>query len=192
VVWALLDHFRTGKITAVGIATGIVVGLVAITPAAGFVSPVSAMTLGAIAALPSYFALQWRAQSRLDDSLDVFAAHGVGGITGAILTGVFANSAVNGSADGLLFGNPGAVGVQALSVLAVLAFSGGMTFIILKLIGLVVPLRGSPREEGVGMDILNHGEEAYASGDGAILILDEEINGFGAPEGTGASRSHAS
>jgi Amt family ammonium transporter len=192
VVWALLDHFRSGKITAVGVATGIVVGLVAITPAAGFVSPVSALILGAIAAIPSYFTLQWRARSRLDDSLDVFAAHGVGGMTGAILTGVFADPAFNSAGTGLLAGNAGQVATQAISVAAVFAFSGGMTFLILKVIGFVVPLRGSVREEGVGMDILNHGEEAYASGDGAILILDEEINGFGAPGAAGSSKSHAS
>jgi len=177
--WALLDHFRSRKITAVGVATGIVVGLVAITPAAGFVSPQSALILGALAALPSYALLHWRPRTRLDDSLDVFAAHGVGGITGAILTGVFASAAVNGEVDGLLFGNAAIVGVQALSVIAVLAYSGLMTWLILKGIGKVVPLRGSDREEGIGMDLLNHGEEAYASGEGALLLLDEELNGHG-------------
>jgi len=194
VVWALLDHFRSGKITAVGVATGIVVGLVAITPAAGFVSPVSALIIGGLAAFPSYFALQWRARSRLDDSLDVFAAHGVGGIAGAILTGVFANPAVNGNPDagGLFFGEPAAVVVQAISIVAVFLFSGGMTFLILKGISAFVPLRGSAREEGVGMDIFNHGEEAYASGDGAILILDEELNGAREPASAGSTGSHSS
>ena len=91
VVWVLLDYFRTGRATAVGGATGIVVGLVAITPAAGFVSPTSALLLGAIAAFPSYFAIVARSRTRLDDSLDVFAGHGIGGITGALLTGVFAS-----------------------------------------------------------------------------------------------------
>ena len=89
VVWILLDYFRTGHATAVGGATGIVVGLVAITPAAGFVSPMGALALGAIAAFPSYFAIVWRSGTRLDDSLDVFAGHGIGGTTGALLTGVF-------------------------------------------------------------------------------------------------------
>jgi Amt family ammonium transporter len=193
IVWAVLDHFRSGKVTAVGVATGIVVGLVAITPAAGFVSPVSAMILGGIAAFPSYFALQWRARSRLDDSLDVFAAHGVGGITGAILTGVFANPAINGNPDagGLFSGEPGAVLVQAISVVAVFVYSAGMTFVILKAIGVAVPLRGTLREEGVGMDLFNHGEEAYASGDGAILILAEEINGSGARVEAGASSTRS-
>ncbi|MSR23343.1 MAG: ammonium transporter [Gemmatimonadetes bacterium] len=178
-VWALLDHLRTGKITAVGGATGIVVGLVAITPAAGFISPMSALLLGGIAAFPSYFAIQWRSRTRLDDSLDVFAAHGVGGATGALLTGVFASAVANPitGMDGLLRGNPGIMIVQATAVLASFAYSGAMTFILLKLIGLVMPLRGSARDEGVGMDILNHGEEAYLHGDGAVLLLDEEING---------------
>src|SRR6185436_15233120 len=104
-VWTLLDAARTRKATAVGAATAIVVGLVAITPAAGFISPISAIALGAIAAAPSYFALLYRARTRLDDSLDVVAAHGVGGVTGALLTGVFAQKSWNGTADGALFGN---------------------------------------------------------------------------------------
>ncbi|HAW90443.1 MAG TPA: ammonia channel protein, partial [Gemmatimonadetes bacterium] len=90
VVWALLDHFTTGKTTAVGLATAIVVGLVAITPASGFVTPMGAIAIGAIAAIPSYFFIKWRTSSSLDDSLDVFGAHGIGGAVGAILTGVFA------------------------------------------------------------------------------------------------------
>ena len=95
VVWVLLDYFRTGRATAVGGATAIVVGLVAITPAAGFVSPAAALLLGGIAAVPSYFVIVARSRTRLDDSLDVFAGHGVGGITGALLTGVFASKAWN-------------------------------------------------------------------------------------------------
>src|SRR6476660_6785812 len=102
VVWVLLDSFRTGHATAVGGATAIVVGLVAITPAAGFVSPLGALALGAIATFPSYFVIMLRSRTRLDDSLDVFAGHGIGGTTGALLTGVFALKAWNsGGADGL-------------------------------------------------------------------------------------------
>ena len=196
VVWALLDYFRSGNVTAVGVATAIVVGLVAITPASGFISPVYAMLLGAIAAVPSYAVLQWRTRTRLDDSLDVFAAHGIGGMSGAILTGVFASAAVNmADADGLFYGNPGQVGIQAIAVLAVAAYCGVMTFIILKVIGLVRPLRPSEREEARGMDLLNHGEEAYASSSGAILLLDEEMNGGSDAEsspGTTPSGSTAS
>ncbi len=177
VVWALLDHFRSGTVTGVGVATAIVVGLVAVTPAAGFVSPNSSLIIGGLAALPSYCMLQWRPRTRLDDSLDVVAAHGVGGITGAILTGVFADAAVNGSVDGLLTGNPWQVVPQVVSVIAVAAYSGLVTFAILKAIATVRPLRPSLQDEGRGMDIVNHGEEAYAGGDGAILLLDSEING---------------
>ena len=194
VVWALLDYFRTGNVTAVGVATAIVVGLVAITPASGFISPVFALLLGAIAAVPSYAILQWRARTRLDDSLDVFAAHGIGGMSGAILTGVFASAAVGG-ADGLLFGNPGQVGIQAIAIVAVAVYCGVMTFIILKVIGIVSPLRPSEKEEARGMDLLNHGEEAYASSSGAILLLDEEMNGGSGAEsspGTTPSGSTAS
>ncbi|HMB92143.1 MAG TPA: hypothetical protein VKP65_14925, partial [Rhodothermales bacterium] len=175
VVWTLLDYVRTQKITAVGVATGIVVGLVAITPAAGFISPMFALLLGGLAAVPSYFALVWRARTRLDDSLDVFAAHGVGGITGALLTGVFAQASVNGSVDGLLFGNVTQFGIQVLSVVAVFAYSGILTFLLLKGMSLVMTVRATPKEEGHGMDLVNHGEEAYSDGEGAILLLDEEI-----------------
>jgi Amt family ammonium transporter len=172
-VWTLLDLARTGKATAVGGATAIVVGLVAITPAAGFVGPMSAIVLGAVAAFPSYFALLWRARTRLDDSLDVVAAHGVGGTVGALLTGVLAQKAWNGTADGLLFGNPRQLLVQAAAVVAVAVYSAGMTWGILKLLALVAALRASPREEGLGLDVTQHGEEAYAQGEGAILVLPE-------------------
>ena len=161
VVWTLVDVARTGKPTSVGAATAIVVGLVAITPAAGFVSPLSALALGAIAAVPSYFAIQLRAKTSLDDSLDVVAAHGVGGTVGALLTGVFAQKSLNGVADGLLFGNPQQVLVQGTAILAAIVFSGAASFALLKLIGLVIPLRVSREDESTGLDIPMHGEEAY-------------------------------
>src|SRR5688572_8967949 len=137
VVWTLLDAFRLGKATAVGAATAIVVGLVAITPAAGFISPMNALLLGAIAAVPSYIGLTIRARTSLDDSLDVVAAHGLGGTVGALLTGVFADKALNGLADGALFGNPGQLAIQATAIGAAIVFSGVMTFIILSVIKLV-------------------------------------------------------
>lgn len=175
VVWALLDHARTGKVTAVGSATAIVVGLVAITPAAGFISPMFALLLGGLAALPSHLLIQWRARTKFDDSLDVFAAHGVGGLTGALLTGVFAQQSVNGVADGLLFGNVAQFGVQVLSVLAVFAYSGVLTYGILKGMSLVMTVRADTKEEGLGLDVTAHGEEAYTNGEGAILLLDDEM-----------------
>ncbi len=161
VVWTFLDMMRSSKPTAVGAATAIVVGLVAITPAAGFISPMNAILLGAIAAVPSYLGLIIRAKSSLDDSLDVVAAHGVGGTVGALLTGVFAQKSLNGLADGALFGNPYQLVVQATAVLAAIVYSGIGTFVILKLVGLVLPLRATTSEETSGLDITNHGEEAY-------------------------------
>ena len=166
-VWTLLDLVRTGKPTAVGAATAIVVGLVAITPAAGFVGPMSALALGGIAAVPSYFGLLWRAKTSLDDSLDVVAAHGVGGTVGALLTGVFAQKGLNGIADGLLFGNPGQLGIQAVAIGAVIVYSGVVSFVLLKVIGLVLPLRADAEEETVGMDLSQHGEEAYVHSGGS-------------------------
>jgi ammonium transporter, Amt family len=173
VVWTLLDVMRSRKSTAVGCATAIVVGLVAITPAAGFVGPMSAIALGALAAFPSYFALVYRAKTSLDDSLDVVAAHGVGGTVGAVLTGVFAQKALNGLADGALFGNPGQVGIQVVAVLAAIAYSGVMSFILLKLISLVMPLRANATDEMAGLDVTQHGEEAYVHAEGSRTILRE-------------------
>jgi Amt family ammonium transporter len=157
----MLDLMRSGKPTAVGAATAIVVGLVAITPAAGFISPMSAIFLGAIAAVPSYFALILRARTSLDDSLDVVAAHGVGGTVGALLTGVFAEKSLNGLFDGAIAGNPGQVLIQGTAVLAAIVYSGVMSFVLLKLISVVMPLRAASADEGVGLDLTQHGEEAY-------------------------------
>jgi Amt family ammonium transporter len=171
VVWTLLDLARSRKATAVGAATGIVVGLVAITPAAGFVSPISALVLGAVAAFPSYYALVFRARTGLDDSLDVVAAHGVGGTVGALLTGVLASKAWNGTVDGLLYGNPGQLAIQAVGVVATIVYSAIASYLLLKLINLVMPLKAATKEEGLGLDVSQHGEEAYADDEGAILIL---------------------
>jgi len=167
VVWTLLDVVRTGRPTAVGCATAIVVGLVAITPAAGFVGPMSAIAIGALAALPSYFGIIIRARTSLDDSLDVVAAHGLGGTAGALLTGVFAQKAMNGVADGLLFGNPRQFGIQVVAVLAAIVYSGVMSFVLLKIVGAVIPLRATAGEESEGLDFSQHGEEAYVHAEGS-------------------------
>ena len=160
-VWTFLDAARSRKPTAVGAATAIVVGLVAITPAAGFISPMSAIALGAIAAVPSYLGLMIRVKTPLDDSLDVVAAHGVGGTVGALLTGLFAQKSWNGVADGALFGNPKQLLIQATAVAAVLVYSGVVSFILLKVISLVTPLRAALDDEVAGLDVTLHGEEAY-------------------------------
>src|SRR4051812_1334725 len=157
VVWTLLDFKRSGKATAVGAATAIVVGLVAVTPAAGFVSPLGAVILGAVSAVPSYFTLLYRARTRLDDSLDVLAAHGVGGTTGALLTGVLAQKSWNGVADGALFGNLPQLGIQAVAVLATIAFSAFGTWVIMKGLAAVVAIRATSKEEGLGLDVTQHG-----------------------------------
>jgi ammonium transporter, Amt family len=181
VAWVLLDYARTGHATAVGGATGIVVGLVAITPAAGFVSPMGAIALGALAAFPSYFVIVLRSRTRLDDSLDVFAGHGIGGITGALLTGVLAQK-VWGGTDGLLAGNPAQLGIQAVGVACSFVYAGAMTFVILKVLGAVVALRAPAKVEGLGMDVSQHGEEAYSNGEGSILVLPEpELGSAAAP-----------
>jgi Amt family ammonium transporter len=137
------------------------------------------MAIGALAAVPSYFGILWRSRTALDDSLDVVAAHGVGGATGALLTGVFATAAAGGT-DGLLAGNPRQVAVQALGIGAAMLYSGVATAILLKLIGLVTPLRGQVRDEAIGMDVTQHGEEAYTHGEGAVLVAQSAP--AGAPE----------
>jgi Amt family ammonium transporter len=173
-MWTLIDLMRGGRVTAVGAATAIVVGLVVITPAAGFVGPTAAMAMGALGAIPSYFTLIYRAKTKLDDSLDVVAAHGLGGATGAILTGVFTTAAWSGGPNGLLGGHPAQVLTQIASVLIVMAYSGGATFVILKALALVMPLRIASRDEKLGLDVSDHGEEAYTHGDGAILVKPRE------------------
>lgn len=175
VVWLLLDRVRTGKTTAVGAATSIVVGLVAVTPAAGFVGPMAAIAIGALAAFPSYFAILYRSRTSLDDSLDVVAAHGLGGVVGALLTGVFAEARWGGT-DGLLAGNPKQLGIQAVAVLAALVYSGAVSFVLLKAISLFTSLRAEARSEGLGLDVPLHGEEAYTTGEGAILVVQREAS----------------
>ena len=169
-VWFVLDLVRDRRVTAIGAATAIIVGCVGITPAAGLISPMAALLLGAVAALPSYAAIMWRPRTRLDETLDVLAAHGVAGLTGILFIGFFAQRSWNGLADGLAFGDAAQVGEQALAVLVVPAYAFVMTFLLLKLVELVVPLRATDGEQALGMDIVQHGEEAYATGEGAILV----------------------
>jgi ammonium transporter, Amt family len=171
VVWFVLDLCRGRKVTAIGAATAIVVGCVAITPAGGYVSPGWAMLLGALAALPSYAIIVWRTRTGVDETLDVLAAHGTAGFFGILFIGFFAQTAWNGAADGLLYGNPAQLGHQALAALAGPAYAFAMTYLLLRAIGAVMPLRAGAREEAVGMDVVQHGEEAYVTGEGAILIM---------------------
>jgi ammonium transporter, Amt family len=173
VVWFALDLIRGRKVTAIGAATAIIVGCVGITPAGGFISPAWAMVLGAIAALPSYAVIVWRPRTRVDETLDVLAAHGIAGFTGILFIGLFAQTSWNGVADGLFFGDAGQLGSQAVAALVAPVYAFVATFVLLKAIGAVTPLRGDDHDEAIGMDIVHHGEEAYASGEGAILITTE-------------------
>jgi Amt family ammonium transporter len=171
--WFALDLIRGRKVTAIGAATAIIVGCVGITPAGGFVSPGWAMALGVLAALPSYAVIVLRPRTRVDETLDVLAAHGVAGFTGILFIGFFAQISWNGVADGLVYGHSHILGWQALAALATPVYAFVATFVLLKLIGLVMPLTANEDEQSLGMDIVQHGEDAYATGEGAILITPE-------------------
>jgi Amt family ammonium transporter len=173
VVWFVLDLIRGRQVTAIGAATAIIVGCVAITPAGGYVSPTWAMLLGALGALPSYAFILWRPRTRLDETLDVLAAHGLAGLTGILFIGFFAQLSWNGASNGLFYGHAGQLGWQAIAALVAPVYAFTMTFVILRVIGLFTPLRTTQREEALGMDIVQHGEEAYTSGEGAILVTPE-------------------
>jgi len=160
VVWMLLSWFHR-RPSVLGVATGAVVGLVAITPASGFVDPLSAIAIGGIAAVISYYMIVLRMKLRIDESLDAFACHGMGGAWGAIATGIFASKAINpAGADGLLLGNPGLVWTQFLAVAASGLFAFVVTIVLAKLIDAVMGLRVASNEELVGLDISQHAETA--------------------------------
>jgi ammonium transporter, Amt family len=173
VVWFLLDLLRGRHVTAIGAATAIIVGCVGITPAGGYISPAWAMALGALAALPSYAVIVWRPRTRVDETLDVLAAHGIAGLSGILFLGFVAQLSWNGASNGLLYGNARQLGWQAIAGLAAPVYAFTATFVLLRLIALVMPLRATEHEEALGMDIVQHGEEAYASGEGAILVSTE-------------------
>jgi Amt family ammonium transporter len=161
--WTIVSWTHGGKPNAVGIITGGVAGLVAITPASGFVGPVPAIIIGIGAGVFCYFAMHLRSKKTdVDDSLDVMACHGVGGIWGAIATGIFASAAVNiAGADGLLYGNPALVLKQLIAIIAVIAYSVIVTVIILKVLDATMGLRVKDEHEVEGLDISLHGEKAY-------------------------------
>jgi Amt family ammonium transporter len=164
--WLLCEMWRNGRATAIGAATGAVVGLVAITPAAGFVTPLGALAIGVLSAPLSFVALHARAKSRLDDTLDVFACHGVAGISGALLTGVFATTAVNADgANGALYGNVGLLWIQLVAVVATMLFAGAASAGLLLLVRAILPVRVPVSAEVVGIDLSEHGEEAYHGSD---------------------------
>jgi Amt family ammonium transporter len=173
VVWMVIDLLRGRQVTAIGAATAIVVGCVAITPAGGYISPGWAMGLGVVAALPSYGLILWRPRTRVDETLDVLAAHGTAGLVGILFIGLVAQATWNHVGDGLLYGDAKQLLWQAIAVLAAPAYAFAVTFALLKLLGALFPLRASAHEEALGMDVVQHGEEAYATGEGAILVTTE-------------------
>jgi Amt family ammonium transporter len=173
VTWFVLDLIRGRQVTAVGAGTAIIVGCVGITPAGGFISPGWAMVLGVVVALPSYAVIVWRPRTRVDETLDVLAAHGISGITGILFIGFFAQVAWNDVSDGLLYGGAGLLGDQALAALVAPIYAFGATYVLLRVLGSVMPLRATDHDEAVGMDIVQHGEEAYVTGEGAILVTPE-------------------
>jgi Amt family ammonium transporter len=161
VTWMLLSWLHK-RPTLSGMVTGAVVGLVAITPAAGYVTPLAGIPIGIIGAAISYYAMVVRGKSQLDESLDVFACHGLGGTWGALATGIFATTSVNtAGVNGLFYGNPMQIVKQLLAVLAVWAFTFGVTYGIVKLVQVTMGLRVSKTEETLGLDISQHGERAY-------------------------------
>lgn len=162
IAWLLLA-WRERKPSALGFATGAVVGLVAITPGSGFVTPLAALAIGAIAATCSYYAIKLRMKLRVDESLDVLGCHGVGGMVGALLTGVFASKAVNAAgADGLIYGNPKLLLIQAAAVAVTIVYAFAATWVIAKVIDLTIGLRVAEKEEDVGLDMSQHAETAYS------------------------------
>jgi Amt family ammonium transporter len=168
-MWFLLDALRGRRVTAVGAATAIIVGCVGITPAGGFVSPGYALLLGALVALPCYGLIAYRTRTRVDETLDVLAAHGLAGFTGILFIGFFAQVEWGG-ADGLFYGNAEQLWDQVKAAVAAPAYAFGATYVLLRVLGALMPLRGPERDEAQGMDVIHHGEEAYASGEGAILV----------------------
>ena len=167
--WAILDRVRHGKVTAIGAVTGAVAGLVAITPAAGYVEPVSALVIGLIAGAVCFVAVEAKSRLGYDDSLDAVGVHLVGGLVGALLTGIFATLAVNpAGAEGSL----AQVGKQAAACAIALAFSFVATLAILKVVDLLVGFRASEAAEADGLDVVEHGESAYTWGSRSMTLLE--------------------
>ena len=161
-VWMLLT-WLDGRPSTLGIATGMVVGLAAVTPASGFVTPLTAMVIGAVAAFLSYYAMRFRDRLKMDESLDVWACHGMASSWGMIATGLFATVAVNSNgANGLFFGNPAQIGIQAFAVAVTIVYCFGVTYVLAKLLSWSIGLRVTTMEEEVGLDISSHGERSYS------------------------------
>ncbi len=164
IAWAVVERIHRGKSTILGTASGAVAGLVAITPGAGFVTPLSSIFIGLVGGTVCYLAISvMKAKFGYDDALDAFGCHGIGGTWGALATGIFATTTINpAGADGLFYGNASLLGIQAISVGITILFTGAATFIILKGISLVMKLRVNEEQESTGLDLSLHGETAYS------------------------------
>lgn len=161
VSWMFVEWATKGKPSAVGLAVGAVCGLVAITPAAGYVSVSASIIIGLVAGVLSNLVARWRAaRTRIDDSLDVFACHGISGIWGSLATGLFASTMIN-NVNGFFYGNPSQLVVQLIAVVVVVVYAFVGSFVLLKAINIFTPIRVSPKEEQDGLDKSQHGEEAY-------------------------------
>ena len=163
IAWCGAEWAHRGKPTVLGVASGAVAGLATVTPAAGYIAPMSAIAIGLVAGMTCYAAIVWKGRFGYDDSLDVVGIHGVGGVIGILATGLFASKVVNpGGADGLFFGNPGLFGIQLLVAAVTTIFSIIGTFVILKLVDSMTGLRVSSEEEATGLDLSQHNERAYS------------------------------
>ncbi|HEY3231691.1 MAG TPA: ammonia channel protein, partial [Roseiflexaceae bacterium] len=160
--WMTASWIRHKQPSVLGAAAGAVAGLVGITPAAGFVTPMAALVIGFLAGAGCFVAVELFVRGRVDDALDVFGVHGVGGTIGALATGIFATKAINPAGnDGLLYGNPSQFITQLIAVVVVAAYSAVITWVLLKVIDAVIGIRVSPEEEQRGLDTTQHGEVAY-------------------------------
>jgi Amt family ammonium transporter len=169
VSWSLIEWLHKGKATVLGACTGAVAGLVAVTPAAGFVTPLGAMGIGFLVCVVCYGAIMLKSKFGYDDSLDVFGVHGVGGMFGALAVGLLAKAGISNDINGLFYGNPKLLVAQATSVGAAALYSFAVTFVLLKLVDALVGLRVKPEEEEEGLDLTQHGERGYIMGVGELM-----------------------
>jgi Amt family ammonium transporter len=161
-MWMLLS-WLDGRPSTLGLATGMVIGLAAITPASGFVTPLAALVIGAISAPLGYYGIRFRLRRNLDESMDVWACHGLGSAWGVLATGLFATTAVNSAgSNGLFYGNPSQFLIQGLALVVTMVFSFAVTFVVAKVLDYSIGLRVTTAEEEVGLDISTHGERAYS------------------------------
>ncbi|MFT8315692.1 MAG: ammonium transporter [Clostridium sp.] len=163
IAWSACEYIHRKKVTSLGVASGLVAGLVAITPGSGFVTPMASLVIGLVGGCICFYAVTFmKAKFGYDDALDAFGCHGIGGIWGGIATGIFASTAINSAgANGLYYGNIKLLGAQLVAIIATVVYSAVVTFIILKVIDKIMGIRVSEEEEQTGLDVTLHGEEAY-------------------------------